>query len=356
MQQIEPQRVEIFRGSRIRFLPGAVPADDFDFVVGIYKCFLNRRPEFSTFDDPLDTLALKAHFVFQVMGSTEAQIAHGHDYRLLLESLAQILGYTNNARDVAQIIHNAYNSLDLLIADGLAIAEIIQRNSNGASHEKASDVGRNINLQADTTSDTSNTNAITTIKAEPLSNLVSEIFESVIRRAPSENETAYYARHVTDGAIDVKGLISEIMDSSEFGSRALMHTTVARHVAATVITTMMERDPGEEAINIYAGAIQNGYALDKFLKELLGSPEFMSRMGANRPVATAASGDSEGQLGQLAEGLIVAQLAKRGCAFPLPPRDAGAPRITPERVRSMLHTLALFGHTAEPLGQSENRA
>lgn len=339
MPHTEPSRVEIFRTSRIHFFPDAVPAADFDFVRRLYRIFLNRDPEFTSFVDPLNSVALRVKYLFRLMGSAEAQHIHP-SYRNALECFARALGYTAAIKDVTAAIFRSYPSMELLLKDMDDISEIIEENSKntlggGASLMTSPSSKEDAANAAGALQSTSAEAASAPMTSLMTPDLVSDAFIILLKRPPTETELGHYAALYRAGRLDLQKLLSMITESEEFGIKALTLDQPSRHVAGTVISTLMQRDPGEGAVGAYSGALQDGYALKSFLNELLDSAEFRARLNL-APVTT--SGHNLKDFGRMLDGMLVAKLALSGCA--IPPAGGSETAITGERIRSMILTLS----------------
>jgi tetratricopeptide (TPR) repeat protein len=176
-----------------------------------------------------------------------------------------------------------------------------------------------------------------------------ELFELLLKRAPDHEAMESYSRALETGALQPLSMARDLLASEEFGQRASLHASVARYLARTVITEMMGRDPGHDAINAYSGALEKGYGFAHFLREMLSSPEFREHVGRLETVVKTQAMVSF-ELGQLAEALIAAHMTAEGCSLTFAPQaEDGWPAVAEARMRSMLHTLAMFAREALPV-------
>jgi tetratricopeptide (TPR) repeat protein len=170
--------------------------------------------------------------------------------------------------------------------------------------------------------------------------VVAELFEILLKRPPDHEALESYSRALATGALQPASMMRNLLASEEFGHRAALHASVARYFARTIIISMAGRDPSDNELNAYSGALERGYALEDFLQEMMGSPEIQARVG--RPLVSF-------ELGQLAEALIAAHMTAEGCSLMFPSQAAdGRPSVSEAQLRSMLHTLAMFARDALP--------
>jgi hypothetical protein len=173
-------------------------------------------------------------------------------------------------------------------------------------------------------------------------NVVAAIFETVLNRGPDDAALKSYSHALATGALRPLLMVRELLGSDEFGAQAARHAPVARHLARTIITILMSRDPGSDTVDAYSAALQSGYGLADFMQELLSSPEYAQRVGrAEAIVEPGAAAPFE--LGRLAEGLIAEHLTSEGCRLATPPGDSASESfVANERMRSMLQTLSML--------------
>jgi hypothetical protein len=175
--------------------------------------------------------------------------------------------------------------------------------------------------------------------------MTADAFRRVLKREPEESALDAFSGALLSEALTPHELVLNLIESEEFGTRAQYHPTVAHHLARTVITTLMARDPGPEAISAYANSIANGYTLESFLNEMIGSGEFLGRIGAVQTVTSSPVISYE--LGQLIEQLIVSHLVNEDLHIATPPRELKRrPPVSEGRMRTMIHTLAMLADLA----------
>ena len=168
---------------------------------------------------------------------------------------------------------------------------------------------------------------------------VDQMFRSILRRAPDAEALEAYATAL-DGGAGALELVGDLIGSQEFGDAAIRHPVVARAVARAAISSLMQRPATEAEVESYGGALSSNYPLAEFLHELRGSAEY-------ERLAPSSLGDlarpTPYEIGQLAEGLIVAKLEAQGCIIPLPPlTEEGRKPIDGPQMRSLLLTLAML--------------
>ena len=166
------------------------------------------------------------------------------------------------------------------------------------------------------------------------------VFRSVLRREPDASGLATYSKAIASGRMSSMDLAETFFATPEFGVRALQHPPVARHLAATLIGHLMGRQPDEETVTTYAGALENGYSLHDFLYELTTSAEFRSRYNAGSTEQIVNMNLLH--IGQLTEQLIGEELTKRGSVIGLPPQDAGSTPPSEQQVARLVRTLAML--------------
>lgn len=166
--------------------------------------------------------------------------------------------------------------------------------------------------------------------------LTADAVRAVLMRDAKQDEMELLSGALVDG-LPITDVVRGLLATRDFGERAVRHQSVARNIANEIITGLMKRGAGEEAIHAYGGALQAGRSPSELIGELVGSVEFGRRMGY------LGSGPDFRQLAQLAEGLILKHINTSGGSISLPSLGIGDDQtIPPEVMRSMLHTLAMF--------------
>lgn len=166
------------------------------------------------------------------------------------------------------------------------------------------------------------------------------VFRSVLRREPDASGLATYSKAMASGRMTSMDLAETFFATPEFGVRALQHPPVARHVAAALIGHLMGRQPDEETVTAYAGALENGYSLHDFLYELTTSAEFRSRYNAGSTEQIVNMNLLH--IGQLTEQLIGQELTSRGSVIGLPPQNVGSNPPSEQQVARLVKTLAML--------------
>ena len=194
------------------------------------------------------------------------------------------------------------------------------------------------------------------MSAEAARSIVAEAFRLIFKRDAEESALEAYSDALMNAGVLTLDMIRSLIESDEFGVRAQYHPVVARHLARTVITIFMDRDPGPDTISAYANSIANGHTLESFLREMITSNEFLSKNGAGCPPSMASPLISH-DISELAEQLIVARLVNDGLHISAPPqRTRERPPVSQDRMRAMLHTLAMLSDPGGDPVQTEARA
>ncbi|WP_332117940.1 hypothetical protein [Azorhizobium caulinodans] len=321
----EDRAIDLMYLGRIRFSSSVSALSDSDFSRHVVRSA-------GHLGKPAQTSAAKgaegrAQFVFDALfGEPSLPL---ETYRAALSALGAGLGYVR-LDDFAALFAAIFPEPDALLAHREGICRAIAE--NGA-----------LGLGADVDTDLLRLKraAFPWIFAGPTRSRVEALFNILLRRPPQADELDRLEDAVRAGDLDAAGVVHLLVTSDEFGPQAIAGAAVARHVAGTVLETLMKRDVGEVAVSAYSQSIQNGYPLSGFLEELINSPEFRGRIGALGSAAPAVQQDNLAPLTRLAEGLLVEHLAERGCAFPAAP-PLGVESSSPEQLRSLLFTLAML--------------
>ena len=202
---------------------------------------------------------------------------------------------------------------------------------------------------------------------------VREAYRRVLLRDPDPGALAAYVAQLTQDRLAAAELIYQLVESKEFGVRALQLPEVAAALAARgrgtpaavapspspadpesvvreAFASVLGREPEAEALGVYSAHLREE-RLDAagLMRTLLASDEFRLRLAsapsptADAPAVTVPEVRVPPAVGRLAEDLIAQVLSDTGCRLPMmrsgPASDVA---FSAERLSALLHTLAMM--------------
>jgi hypothetical protein len=189
---------------------------------------------------------------------------------------------------------------------------------------------------------TSNENAVVSRPIHAASEaLIARTYSIVLGREPDKFGLQSFHLALTAGEMDLLDVIQELINSAEFGERWVRTDGASKFLVNVIFTSLLRRQPDEEARVAYGTALKNGMALEHFIEQLLTSEEFSDLRG--RPMTNSPNTGRISAVADLAGQLIADQLVREGCKLAFPPsRHAAEQSVDAGRLKTILLTLGML--------------
>lgn len=170
---------------------------------------------------------------------------------------------------------------------------------------------------------------------------VDKLYASILGREADAGGRAGFVEALKAGTMDAGDIARIMVESEEFSEAAYRLLSVKRRMAHEVIEALMRRDPGV-AGQVYGDALASGMTTERFLTELIQSPEFRTAHGIGVVPEALADDGAIMELARLVEDLLLRRLSDEGYNVALTPdSNRPYPGMDLNHLPAMIESLAM---------------